>query len=600
MSASTDVGSKIQLPLPNAVLNLLLAIAIFYNAELGKLMGIQDLPLPISVVWLATGCSLAALLLFGTRVWIGIFLGNFVYNFTQLYAHDSIIGPALASSAVAIGSLLQALLGNWIIRKYCTINYFNNVKDILIFLFPAGLFTCLCASTIGTATLFFYGSLPLQEIFNIWLTFWIGDTLGVYVLTPLLVIWILFPLPHKPKVNGYEILLIVLIFVCVTIFNINFKSPPFYLYLPLSLWSSYRFGFHGATLLIFCIAMTTIMTNLSGYWHLSSVEMAFSFTPLMALVVFLEITVGTSLLLAALVNERGFVLQQLTDHNIDLRQAIQLRNSQMKKMHFEISFKEKLASRGLLTASIARQIQFPLQRVSEYSKTSIEWLKDLKKKFRDVKIQSPEIIKLNDDIKSLENSIDNIVEFVDEANRVAKLIETQSTLAVPEQIQSKSISINNILLQCLQTALQEAKKLYPSFNFTVIEELDKNLKMILVIPDDLAQAFFHLISNAIFLLHEKKLVSDSSYRPTLKLITMYLHDEILIEIHFNGLALNEKEIEIFYSSLIDPINEIDEIEGNDLTTILAHDIITYMYNGEVIVESQKDEFFKITILLPKS
>ena len=61
--------NKVQSLGPRIFFNILLAVLIFYNAELGRLLGIKGEPLAISVVWPATGFSLAALLLFGNEVY---------------------------------------------------------------------------------------------------------------------------------------------------------------------------------------------------------------------------------------------------------------------------------------------------------------------------------------------------------------------------------------------------------------------------------------------------------------------------------------------------------------------------------------------------
>ncbi len=58
-------------------LNLILALLIYANAEAGRLLGIQALPLHFSAIWPATGVALTGLLLFGYRAWPGVLIGNF-------------------------------------------------------------------------------------------------------------------------------------------------------------------------------------------------------------------------------------------------------------------------------------------------------------------------------------------------------------------------------------------------------------------------------------------------------------------------------------------------------------------------------------------
>src|SRR5262245_27040764 len=58
----------------------------------------------VTAVWPPTGISLAALLVFGARVWPGILLGAFIVN-------ESVPGNVLTAMAIAMGNTLEALAG---------------------------------------------------------------------------------------------------------------------------------------------------------------------------------------------------------------------------------------------------------------------------------------------------------------------------------------------------------------------------------------------------------------------------------------------------------------------------------------------------------
>src|ERR1700733_12875742 len=95
--------------------NLLLATGIFLCALLGRSLGIQGPALAISVVWPATGLSLAALLLFGYRTGVGIFVGNFAYNllFLIIYPPAVFLTPlykVIVAALISLGSFVQALI----------------------------------------------------------------------------------------------------------------------------------------------------------------------------------------------------------------------------------------------------------------------------------------------------------------------------------------------------------------------------------------------------------------------------------------------------------------------------------------------------------
>src|SRR6185437_1771194 len=91
------------------VIGLLLLAAVYYAAsKLGfKLAYVAE---QVTVVWPPTGIALAAILLFGARVWPGILLGAFLTNIT---AHE----PLLTAGGIAVGNTLEALAGGWLLRR---------------------------------------------------------------------------------------------------------------------------------------------------------------------------------------------------------------------------------------------------------------------------------------------------------------------------------------------------------------------------------------------------------------------------------------------------------------------------------------------------
>ena len=111
-------------------LNCLLALGIFFCAILGRTMGIHGPALAISVVWPATGLSLAALLLFGNWAGVGVFVGNFVYNLLFLIIYPSAIHltpfhMVIMATFISMGSFTQAFVSAYINWHYdrCITNH---------------------------------------------------------------------------------------------------------------------------------------------------------------------------------------------------------------------------------------------------------------------------------------------------------------------------------------------------------------------------------------------------------------------------------------------------------------------------------------------
>src|SRR5262249_31145607 len=85
---------------------VLLAAVYFAAAKLG--LSLAFAAEQVSAVWPPTGIALAAVLLFGYRVWPGITLGAFLANAT---AHE----PLATAGGIALGNTLEALAGAWLL-----------------------------------------------------------------------------------------------------------------------------------------------------------------------------------------------------------------------------------------------------------------------------------------------------------------------------------------------------------------------------------------------------------------------------------------------------------------------------------------------------
>ena len=113
-------------------------------------------------VWAPTGLSLAALVLFGQRLWPGIALGALLVNF---WAGAS-PGVALGISA---GNTLEAVVGAYALRRVPGFEPgLNRLKDVLALIAFAALLSTVVSATVGVSTLFLGGQLAREQLFETW------------------------------------------------------------------------------------------------------------------------------------------------------------------------------------------------------------------------------------------------------------------------------------------------------------------------------------------------------------------------------------------------------------------------------------------------
>ncbi len=174
-----------------------IALAYYLAGKIGLLLAIP--PGYATAVWPASGIALAGVILFGWRIWPGIVIGSFCVNVGTSF-DSSTTSSVLTSLAVALaigsGAALQAVFGARLISRYVGIpNSLEEEWAILKFLSLGGPISCLVSSTMGVAVLIVTGVMSSATLFFSWSTWWVGDTIGVLIFTPLMLI--LFGKPRQ-------------------------------------------------------------------------------------------------------------------------------------------------------------------------------------------------------------------------------------------------------------------------------------------------------------------------------------------------------------------------------------------------------------------
>ena len=202
---------------------LLLAASYFLAGRLGLLLAIP--PGYATAIFPSSGIALGALLLWGNRFFPGVLAGSFLLNLTMSPNWLDVFSVSgLVALAIAVGSTLQAVVGASLVRHF-VVDYRTLVdeKDIFKFYLVSGPLSCLISATNGTATLVVAGFMaPASLGFN-WFNWWIGDLIGVFIVTPIL--FCFFASPRKLWEQRLKAILpiLVLSFIAVVLvfFNVS-------------------------------------------------------------------------------------------------------------------------------------------------------------------------------------------------------------------------------------------------------------------------------------------------------------------------------------------------------------------------------------------
>jgi PAS domain S-box-containing protein len=169
----------------------LLALLYIVTGKLGLLLAVP--PGYATVIWPPSGIAIGVLMLYGWRLWPGVLIGSFILNcyISQAFSTNDgfIIGKTLIALCIAVGSTLQALVGRLMVSRFIGLPLaLKQVKEMFLLFLVSGPVACLVAASIGISTLYLSGVLPADKIIRNWITWWAGDTFGVIVFLPLLLI----------------------------------------------------------------------------------------------------------------------------------------------------------------------------------------------------------------------------------------------------------------------------------------------------------------------------------------------------------------------------------------------------------------------------
>ena len=247
-----------------------LAVIYFAAGKLGLALAYHH---PLAApLWPPTGIALAALLLFGYRLWPGILLGASSLNFVTMASFGvEVEKSAAVSLSIGIGNTLEALAGAWLISRYAEGRLaLRQPKTVLLFAFLGGVACTTISATFGLVSAALAGLVADHGAAEFWFTWWLGDMIGALLVTPFFLVWSVKQWPSLDRARIVEAiaLLLVLVFTCAVAFNgwllgWTHGAPLSFLTIPLLLWSAFRFGLRGTT----AAAMVAAILATAGTLH---------------------------------------------------------------------------------------------------------------------------------------------------------------------------------------------------------------------------------------------------------------------------------------------------------------------------------------------
>lgn len=170
---------------------LLLAVLYILTGKLGLMLALP--PGYATVIWPPSGIAIGMLIVYGCRLWPGVLIGSFILNcyISSAYSLDTGLdtSKAFAALGIAFGSALQAIAGCIIARRlFGKPIRIGHIRQVVSLFVVCGPLACLIASSIGVSTLLLTDVITADQFIGNWLTWWLGDTFGVLVFMPLVLV----------------------------------------------------------------------------------------------------------------------------------------------------------------------------------------------------------------------------------------------------------------------------------------------------------------------------------------------------------------------------------------------------------------------------
>jgi signal transduction histidine kinase/ligand-binding sensor domain-containing protein len=333
--------------------------------------------------------------------------------------------------------------------------------------------------------------------------------------------------------------------------------------------------------------------NSNGVWNETGASFHFSITPpwwrtwwAYAIYAFLFIVLVLSI--NRFQRKRLIEKQRVIAKEIELAQAKEIEKAyhKLKETQSQLIQSEKMASLGELTAGIAHEIQNPLNFINNFSDVSNELIDEMKEEFKKGDIDQG--FAIADDIKQ---NLEKINHHGKRADGIVKgmLQHSRSRSGIKELT-----AINQLTDEYLRLAYHGLRAKDKSFNATMKTDYDESIGNINIIPQDMGRVILNLITNAFYVVDEKKKQMGGDYEPTVSVRTKKIDNTVLIVIKDNGNGIPQKVLDKIFQPFF---TTKPTGQGTGLGLSLSYDIVK-AHGGELKVETKEGEGSVFSIHLP--
>ena len=274
--------------------------------------------------------------------------------------------------------------------------------------------------------------------------------------------------------------------------------------------------------------------------------------------------------------------QQVTERTAELHKSLQ----DLKATQKQLIQSEKMASLGELTAGIAHEIQNPLNFVNNFSEVSTELVDEMNEEIK--KGNMEDVQQIAQDLK------ENLTKINHHGKRAGDIVKGMLQHSRSSSGQKEPTDINALADEYLRLAYHGLRAKDKSFNATMQTDFDLSIGMVSIISQDIGRVILNLITNAFYVVDEKKKQKGGDYEPTVSVSTKKKKDKVEICVKDNGNGIPEKVLDKIFQPFF---TTKPTGQGTGLGLSLSYDIVK-AHGGELRVETKEGEGTTFAISLP--